>query len=150
MFGSFATGLCLQHSDIDIAIVDAPFLPTMVNMSMSHASSFLLRELGSYLKPLEWCESYNVVAMASVPVLKCQYQPISNSQITDSSLRVQSISIDITIGGIMGTTYKWNQSHKIGGRVNQHTGGAAREYVLEKIQELPALAPLVSSLKIKH
>ena len=151
MFGSFASGLCLQHSDVDLAIVDAPFVPSMVNMSMSQISAFLLKEIGSFLKFQKWCMNYNVIDTASVPVLKCCYQPLA--RLPDSSLSMPLISIDITIGGIRGTAYEWNQAYRFGGSDklstmgkfrNHHTGGGAREYVLQKIQELPALAPLVS------
>lgn len=149
VFGSFATGLCLQHSDVDLAVVNAPLLPSLVNMTTSQASSFLLRELGLLLKSSQCCDSYNVIANASVPVLKCYCRPIV--KISDPSLPVPSIAIDITIGGIENSSYEWKKVlngpnvGKLGAK--QHTGGAAREYVLGKIRELPALAPLVLLMK---
>lgn len=149
VYGSFATGLCLQHSDVDLAVVNAPLLPALVNMTTSQASSFLLRELGLSLKAAQCCESYNVIANASVPVLKCLCRPII--KLSDPSLSVPSIAIDITIGGIKNSSYEWKQVLK-GPNMGksgpkQHTGGAAREYVLGKILELPALAPLVLVMK---
>ncbi|MCO5562331.1 hypothetical protein L7F22_015957 [Adiantum nelumboides] len=149
VYGSFATGLCLQHSDVDLAVVNAPLLPALVNMTTSQASSFLLRELGLSLKVAQCCESYNVIANASVPVLKCLCRPFI--ELSDPSLPVPSIAIDITIGGIENSTYEWKQLLK-GSNLcklgpKQHTGGAAREYVLRKVRELPALAPLVLVMK---
>eukprot|EP00250_Pteridium_aquilinum_P013731 c21538_g1_i1 orf=1-2763(-) len=166
VFGSFATGLCLQHSDVDIAVVNAPLSPALVNMTTSQASSFLLRELGVSLKSSECCESYNVIANASVPVLKCYCRPIVN--LSDPSLPVPPIAIDITIGCVENRSHEWKQAFrgpnvgKLGARqhaggargpnggklgAQQHTGGAAREYVLSKARELPALAPLVLLMK---
>ncbi|KAI5075289.1 hypothetical protein GOP47_0009365 [Adiantum capillus-veneris] len=149
VYGSFATGLCLQHSDVDLVVVNAPLLPALVNMTTSQASSFLLRELGLSLKAAQCCENYNVIANASVPVLKCLCRPII--KLLDPSLPVPSIAIDITIGGIENSSYEWKQVLKVSnlGKLGpkQHTGGAAREYVLRKIRELPALAPLVLVMK---
>lgn len=149
VFGSFATGLCLQHSDVDLAIVNAPLLPSLANMTTSQASSFLLRELGLSLKASKCCDSYKVIANASVPVLKCYCRPIVN--ISDPSFWVPSVAMDITVGAIKDSNYEWDDGlgdphvRRLG--YQQHMGGAARQYVLGKIRELPALAPLVLLLK---
>lgn len=77
-----------------------------------------------------------MIETASVPVLKCSYQPVTH--IPDFS-----ISIDITIGRASRRGGSGKDS-KIGKHENRHMGVGAREYVLQKVQEFPALAPLVS------
>lgn len=155
VFGSFATGLCLQHSDVDLAVVGAPLLPSLESLSLAQASAFLIRELASALEEYEWCESINVLDTASMPVLKCHCRPFV--ELMDSHMSTPSIAIDITIGGIRSSDSVQNlpstfmdspdQVSSIGKFGTRHTGGTAREYVLQRIWDLPALAPLVLLLK---
>lgn len=150
VFGSFATGLCLQHSDVDLAVVGAPPLPTSEWLSTTQASAILIRELASALGIYEWCESINVIDTATMPVLKCHCRPFV---ILTNTSRTRAIAIDVTIGGTRDRDSVWNQATKGGESAHQvprvgrfgtrHTGGAAREYVLQKLWDLPALAPLV-------
>ncbi|KAH7291470.1 hypothetical protein KP509_29G018000 [Ceratopteris richardii] len=147
VYGSFATGLCLQHSDVDLAVINAPLLPALLNMTTSQACSFLLRDLGALLKAAKCCDSYNVIANAAMPVLKCLCRPTIN--LSDHSLPVSEIAVDITIGGIENSKYQWKRTCNgaVVDRSKQHTGGSARDYVVSKIRELPALAPLIFVVK---
>ncbi|MCO5575584.1 hypothetical protein L7F22_029386 [Adiantum nelumboides] len=142
VFGSFATGLCLQHSDVDLAVVDAPRLPCSENLSIAQVSASLIRELAAGLKMYEWCESINPLDTASMPVLKCLCRPFNPPSST-----TPAIAVDITIGGTRNVAACADQVLRPGKFITRHTGGAAREYVLQKIRELPALAPLVLLLK---
>lgn len=142
VFGSFATGLCLQHSDVDLAVVDAPRLPCSENLSIAQVSASLIRELAAGLKTYEWCESINPLDTASMPVLKCLCRPFGTCSST-----TPAIAVDITIGGTRNPAMSADQAPRPGKFITRHTGGAAREYVLQKIEELPALAPLVLLLK---
>lgn len=147
VFGSFATGLCLHHSDVDLAVVDAPLIFPSESLSTAQASALLIRKLASALGAYEWCESINVLDSASMPVLKCHCRP--NSELLDS---VPSIAVDITIGGMRSreatrVMVRADDAQRIGKFGSWHTGGTAREYVLQKIQDLPALGPLVLLLK---
>ena len=150
MFGSFATGLCLQHSDVDLAVIDAPRETSLGKLTMTQASSDLVRKLAEALRTYEWCESINPLDTASMPVLKCLCRPFAP---TENAQLVAPIAVDITIGGMINSYYSWSsvaqipnstvQAPRPGKFSSRHTGGAAREYVLHKIRELPALAPLV-------
>eukprot|EP00250_Pteridium_aquilinum_P012734 c20909_g2_i1 orf=1045-3201(+) len=151
VFGSFATGLCLQHSDVDLAVVDAPRLPNSESLSIAQVSASLIRNLAAGLKTYEWCESINPLDTASMPVLKCLCKPFGKSSST-----TPAIAVDITIGGTRNSNVgcptargmeNTDQASRPGKFITRHTGGAAREYVLQKIRELPALAPLVLLLK---
>lgn len=151
VFGSFATGLCLQHSDVDLAVVDAPRVPGSESLTIAQVSATLIRELASGLKAHEWCESINPLHTASMPVLKCLCRPSRASSST-----TPAIAVDITIGGTRNSYANCptpqaketaGQAPRPGRFISRHTGGAAREYVLQKIRELPALAPLVLLLK---
>ncbi|KAH7447957.1 hypothetical protein KP509_01G129400 [Ceratopteris richardii] len=149
VYGSFATGLCLQHSDVDLAILNVP-LPLLANSSESQASASLLKELGLSLKAAKHCDSINVIANASVPVLKCLFRP--TMELSSSLSSLDGISIDITIGDTQRSTQSDQQHVRKSTNMNRlksirHTGGPARDYVIRKIQELPALAPLVFVLK---
>ncbi|KAH7331649.1 hypothetical protein KP509_20G045600 [Ceratopteris richardii] len=155
VYGSFATGLCLQHSDVDLAVMDAPCLPSMQDMSIAQASACLIRELSEALRNCDWCESINSLDTASMPVLKCFWQPFGSS--VSSSSMAPTIAVDITIGSICNSYLNENSTAQVfdpaecravpGKPRTRHTGGAAREYVLHKLQELPALSPLVLLLK---
>ncbi|KAH7301654.1 hypothetical protein KP509_23G036600 [Ceratopteris richardii] len=139
VFGSFATGLCLQHSDVDLAIIDPPRLSSE-DLSIAQVSPSLIRELAAGLRQYEWCESINPLETASMPVLKCLCRPFASLLSTNPA-----IAVDITIGGSR------NSARSTDGFAEEfiscHTGGAARDYVLKKILDLTALAPLVLLLK---
>ncbi|MCO5557022.1 hypothetical protein L7F22_010577 [Adiantum nelumboides] len=155
VFGSFATGLCLQHSDVDLAVIDAPQISSTESLSIAQASACLVRELAETLKSYEWCESIKPLDTASMPVLKCLCRPFGSS--ADTSTKASTVAVDITIGGMRNSYFSWNPAAQVldaadhvpvpGKVMSRHTGGAAREYVLHKIEELPALAPLVLLLK---
>lgn len=130
--------MCLQHSDVDLAVVDAPRLPGSESLTIAQVSATLIRELAAGLKTYEWCESINPLDTASMPVLKCLCRPFGALSTTPA------IAVDITIGGTRNSYA--DQAPRPGKFITRHTGGAAREYVLQKIRELPALAPLVCHL----
>ncbi|KAH7425844.1 hypothetical protein KP509_11G073500 [Ceratopteris richardii] len=142
VFGSFATGLCLQHSDVDLAVIDAPRIPSSENLSFAQVSAMLIRELAAGLRNHSWCESINPLETASMPVLKCFCRPFS-----PFSTSTPAIAVDITIGGTRNISASADRTPGPGKLITRHTGGTAREYVLQKINELPALAPLVLLLK---
>ena len=152
VFGSIATGLCLQHSDVDIVVIDAPRDRFSDSMPAAVMSASLIRELAMELKNHEWCESINPLETASMPVLKCRCRSRTLVEVSLAS----SIAVDITIGGRGGES-SWcgslappqalerntEQCQRVDKATTYHTGSAARDYVLHKIREFPALAPLV-------
>jgi hypothetical protein len=154
VFGSFATGLCLQHSDVDLAVTNAPQEQSLEQSSekvtITQASARLIRKLAAALREYEWCESINPLDTASMPVLKCLCRAFPSATNTQM---MAPIAVDITIGGMMSNDFSRSSVPQDSNAMRQvpwqgkfssrHTGGAAREYVLHKIRELPALAPLV-------
>eukprot|EP00249_Psilotum_nudum_P030610 c43397_g1_i1 orf=1-1077(+) len=125
-------------------------------LSVAEASALLVRQLAQGLQSYRWCESISVIDTTSVPVLKCKCRS-TDQQSTFESSSLPCVSIDITIGEMRNSDSVENNSQmrlmtfgkiaRVGKFGNSHTGGEAREYVLHKIQDLPALVPLVLLLK---
>ncbi|KAJ7565922.1 hypothetical protein O6H91_02G081300 [Diphasiastrum complanatum] len=151
VFGSFSTGLCLAHSDVDVA-VDLPrsFVNTnFLTSSRPHAAAHLIRELAACLHQYSWCESLATIETAAMPVIKLQCRPfITDSESTKAT--TSPIAIDITIGGriheVTKISHAKSEMSNAAPRV-AHNGAAAREYVIGKLRQLPALAPLVLVMK---
>ncbi|CAK9272135.1 unnamed protein product [Sphagnum jensenii] len=117
VFGSFATGLCLPHSDVDVVVLDSPpppDTPETTALLGARALAPLIRVLGTTLKEYEWCESLITIDSASMPVIKLRCRP--------------------SIASFEAAT-------------KSHNGTSAREYVIERLRQFPALAPLVLLLK---
>ncbi|CAM6092476.1 unnamed protein product [Calypogeia fissa] len=159
VFGSFATGLCLHHSDVDVVVVDAPPPEEVLgNPSLSGARLLtpLIRALASALKENDWCEGLNTIETASMPVIKLRCCPIAEGVPASSP-----VAIDITIGGKRSESFAGIRqtsvqkegnptkpvNHRFEAARNAHNGAAAREFVIERLRQLPALAPLVLLLK---
>ena len=155
VFGSYATGLCLSQSDVDVVVVDAP-PPVETAETAGLTGTRLLapsiRLLGSALGEYGWCKSIATIESATMPVIKLHCRPRVGS--ADGEGRV--VKIDITIGGKKmggeGVGALGSSEGGEGGRaVNPnyeaasrfHNGAAAREYVIQRLQQQPALAPLV-------
>jgi hypothetical protein len=156
VFGSYATGLCLPHSDVDVVVVDAP-PPVETAETAGLTGTRLLapsiRLLGSALRDYEWCESIATIESATMPVIKLHCRP--SVSCLDPGAPV--VKIDITIGGKkMGgegggsaagssegaeSSRQVNSKYEVASRF--HNGAAAREYVIKRLHEQPALAPLV-------
>jgi hypothetical protein len=134
-------------------VIDAPWKQYSDSMPAAVTSAALIRELATELKTHEWCESIITLENASMPVLKCRCRPQSSVEVSLAS----SIAVDITIGGRGAERNSWygsstpsksmehttEQSTRVDKFTTYHTGSAARDYVLCKIREFPALAPLV-------
>ncbi|KAH8950107.1 hypothetical protein BDL97_10G066900 [Sphagnum fallax] len=169
VFGSFATGLCLPHSDVDVVVVDSPPLPDTPEtaaLSGARALAPLIRVLGTALRGYEWCESLNTIDSASMPVIKLRCRPsIKSVEGCQPTSPPTSVAIDITIGG-RKTGSPGGRSQEAAERpggsgggeslqiiakfeaaTKSHNGAAAREYVIERLRQFPALAPLVLLLK---
>ncbi|GAQ80715.1 Nucleotidyl transferase domain containing protein [Klebsormidium nitens] len=221
IFGSFSTGLCLPHSDVDLAVVGAPPPPIeLANVPGGRPLVPLIRELAAVLRTSPWLDTLTTIETASMPVIKLRCKPgwendsapggseesgstggtetdaskggaeesqsqgdAEKSQSTGSPEEGESVSgaakeneeapgkesdaeerqseasggerspsqappvaIDITImgrrGQPMGTDGKEGPPPK-----SQHNGASARQFVIERLQRLPALAPLVLLLK---
>ncbi|CAK9859660.1 unnamed protein product [Sphagnum jensenii] len=169
VFGSFATGLCLPHSDVDVVVVDSPPLPDTPEtaaLSGARALAPLIRVLGTALRGYEWCESLNTIDSASMPVIKLRCRPsIKSVEGCQPTSPPTSVAIDITIGGrktgspggrSQGAAERPGGSGggeslqiiaKFEAATKSHNGAAAREYVIERLRQFPALAPLVLLLK---
>ncbi|KAH9550323.1 hypothetical protein CY35_10G065600 [Sphagnum magellanicum] len=169
VFGSFATGLCLPHSDVDVVVVDSPPLPDTPEtaaLSGARALAPLIRVLGTALRGYGWCESLNTIDSASMPVIKLHCRPsITSVEGCQPTSPTTSVAIDITIGGRKtGSPGGRNQeaaerpgssgggeslqiNAKFEAATKSHNGAAAREYVIERLRQFPALAPLVLLLK---
>ncbi|KAL3681183.1 hypothetical protein R1sor_024139 [Riccia sorocarpa] len=160
VFGSFATGLCLQNSDVDVVVVDAPTppdTPEIAALSGARLLCPLIRALSASLKEHEWCEGINTIETASMPVIKLRCRPVKATGFSSEP----PVAIDVTIGGRRSENFagmSQANSRKEGNGSkhlnlafevarNAHNGAAAREYVIEKLRQLPALAPLVLLMK---
>ncbi|KAG0616578.1 hypothetical protein M758_5G126500 [Ceratodon purpureus] len=160
VFGSYATGLCLSHSDVDVVVVDAPpplETPETVGLTGTRLLAPSIRLLGSALRDYEWCKSIATIDSATMPVIKLHCRPSVLS--LDPGAPV--VKIDITIGGkkmggeAVGGAAQNSEGVESSGQVNPnyeaasrfHNGAAAREYVIKRLHQQPALAPLVLLLK---
>ncbi|CAI5990785.1 unnamed protein product, partial [Closterium sp. NIES-65] len=80
VFGSFATGLALAHSDVDVAVINAPpppaDLPELATLSGARISAPLIRQLAAALKKQPWCESLHTIETARIPVIKLKCRPL--------------------------------------------------------------------------
>ncbi|CAI5475418.1 unnamed protein product, partial [Closterium sp. Yama58-4] len=80
VFGSFATGLALAHSDVDVAVINAPpppaDLPELASLSGARISAPLIRQLAAALKKQPWCESLHTIETARIPVIKLKCRPL--------------------------------------------------------------------------
>lgn len=156
MFGSYATGLCLSHSDVDVVVVDAPpplETPETAGLTGTRLLAPSIRLLGSALRDYEWCKSIATIDSATMPVIKLHCRPLVSS--LDPGAPV--VKIDITIGGkkmggeaVAGAAQnsegvegsrQVNSNYEVASRF--HNGAAAREYVIKRLHQQPALAPLV-------
>ncbi|KAL2620746.1 hypothetical protein R1flu_000951 [Riccia fluitans] len=160
VFGSFATGLCLQNSDVDVVVVDAPTppdTPEIASLSGARLLCPLIRALSTSLKEREWCEAINTIETASMPVIKLRCRPVKGNGFSSEP----PVAIDVTIGGrrsenFAGVSQSNSRKDSAGSKHvnlafevarNAHNGAAAREFVIEKLRQLPALAPLVLLMK---
>ncbi|KAG6541734.1 hypothetical protein Mapa_016746 [Marchantia paleacea] len=160
VFGSFATGLCLQHSDVDVVVVDAPTppdTPEIAALSGARLLCPLIRALSASLKDYEWCEGINTIETASMPVIKLRCRPVKANGFSSEP----PVAIDVTIGGRRSENFagviQGNPRHEAKANKplnhafelarNAHNGAAAREFVIEKLRQFPALAPLVLLMK---
>jgi hypothetical protein len=149
--------------------VDSPPLPDTPEtaaLSGARALAPLIRVLGTALRGYEWCESLNTIDSASMPVIKLRCRPsIKSVEGCQSTSPPTSVAIDITIGG-RKTGSPGGRSQEAAERpggsgggeslqiiakfeaaTKSHNGAAAREYVIERLRQFPALAPLVLLLK---
>ncbi|XP_024519511.1 uncharacterized protein LOC9629856 isoform X2 [Selaginella moellendorffii] len=150
VFGSFATGLCLPHSDVDVVVLDTPAPPVLADGGYG-ARGFLplIRSLAAEFKEHHrWCKSLMTIETASMPVIKLCCDPFPDVASDDAP----PVAIDVTLGGKSrgGSRTSSSSSKKRPGAISPaivHNGAAAREYVLDKLRQLPALAPLVLLMK---
>eukprot|EP00850_Spirogloea_muscicola_P006828 SM000033S12349 [mRNA] locus=s33:280481:289861:+ [translate_table: standard] len=169
VFGSYATGLALPHSDVDVAVVQAPPPPMSAEgayLQGPRTFAPLIRQLSASLQGRDWCESLVTIETASIPVVKlrCRVLPKADAAsprtaeavapaAEDSEDAVTSIvAIDITISGSRlaevsdssgdpAAVAEWN--NKLRAAQGAHNGAAAREYIIERLHQMPALGPLV-------
>ncbi len=139
-----------------------PDTPETAALSGARALAPLIRVLGTALRGYEWCESLNTIDSASMPVIKLRCRPsIKSVEGCQPTSPPTSVAIDITIGGRKtGSPGGRNQeaaerpggsrggeslqiNAKFEAATKSHNGAAAREYVIERLRQFPALAPLV-------
>jgi hypothetical protein len=150
---------------VDVVVVDSPPLPDTPEtaaLSGARALAPLIRVLGTALRGYGWCESLNTIDSASMPVIKLHCRPsITSVEGCQPTSPTTSVAIDITIGGRKtGSPGGRNQeaaerpgssgggeslqiNAKFEAATKSHNGAAAREYVIERLRQFPALAPLV-------
>ncbi|XP_057867690.2 uncharacterized protein LOC131074957 isoform X1 [Cryptomeria japonica] len=133
VYGSFATGLCISQSDIDVVVVGCQ---TALETTLEKEGTLsLIRKLAKQLTGCSWCEGLYTIESAPIPVIKLNCNPTVVVSSNEGSC-LEPIAIDITIGGRNGLTDK-----------NIHSGVHAREFVLHKLHQFPSLVPLVLLLK---
>lgn len=156
VFGSYATGLCLSQSDVDVVVVDAP-PPVETAETAGLTGTRLLapsiRLLGAALRGYEWCKSISTIDSATMPVIKLHCRP----SVSCLSAVSPVVKIDITIGGRkmrregavgavqssggLESVRQVSSNYELASQF--HNGAAAREYVIKRLHQHPALAPLV-------
>ena len=160
VFGSYATGLCLSHSDVDVVVVDAPAPPETPETSSLFGTRSLapsIRLLGAALQTHDWCDNITTIESATMPVIKLHWKATVSSGDGQYSPSPSVVKMDITIGGKRtgsleaAQTTQGNEVSVGSKQVNSkfeaatkiHNGAATREYVIERLRQQPALAPLV-------
>lgn len=173
VFGSFATGLALPNSDVDVAIVNTPpppDSPETLSLPGARINAPLIRHLAPLLQKQEWCESIYTIETARIPVIKLKCQPVVQG-LAEETARLAAlgkgkkagapkgdtapllpVAMDITIAGrhqnvlegLENVSAEW--IGKLAEANMAHNGEAARDYVKDKLLSLPALAPLVQLL----
>jgi hypothetical protein len=141
-----------------VVVVDAPPpQEVLANPAISGARLLtpLIRALAAALKDNEWCDGLFTIETASMPVIKLRCNPT-----VEGVPGSPPVAIDITIGGKRSDTFAGVpqvavQKDGAAGKPvnprfeaarNAHNGAAAREFVIERLRQLPALAPLVCFL----
>jgi hypothetical protein len=149
---------------VDVVVLDSPpppDTPETTALLGARALAPLIRVLGTTLKEYEWCESLITIDSASMPVIKLRCRPSIASVEMPLPSPPPSVAIDITIGGrktgrsggvqaIDGpaaTGGSVQSNAKFEAATKSHNGTSAREYVIERLRQFPALAPLVPTLK---
>ncbi|KAJ7184006.1 hypothetical protein O6H91_Y539800 [Diphasiastrum complanatum] len=149
VFGSFATGLCLPHSDIDIVVMNAsPSEILESTLAGGKPAAILIRKLAAALREKDWCYSVITIHTASMPVIKLRCNP-PEGKVADRILR-SSVAVDITIDEkscVTGGKGKKVMIPKAEATKSIHNGVSTRKYVIERLQQIPALAPLVLLMK---
>ncbi|KAH9305806.1 hypothetical protein KI387_010210 [Taxus chinensis] len=150
VYGSFATGLCLTHSDLDMVVVDGLCRAPLETILPDGASLSLIRVLAKQLRLCTWCEHLEIRESSSMPVINLNFKP-SIIVSSDEGSCLVPIAIDITFEGRRnGPTKNEDHDHsnvKPETENNSHSGVKAREFVLHKLHQFPSLAPLVLLLK---
>ncbi len=148
---------------MDVVVLDSPpppDTPETTALLGARALAPLIRVLGTALKEYEWCESLITIDSASMPVIKLRCRPSIASVEMPLPSPPPSVAIDITIGGRKtgrsGGVQATDGPAAAGGSVQSnakfeaatksHNGTSAREYVIERLRQFPALAPLVPTL----
>lgn len=112
LFGSFSTGLCLKHSDVDLAVINAPPVPShppnVLPCPPPEHSTLrgLIRSLAAYLENKSWCKEIKTIDTAYMPVIKLRARPadvLENEQLLENKREVSEeeanffVAVDITI-----------------------------------------------------
>ena len=112
LFGSFSTGLCLKHSDVDLAVINAPPVPShppnVLPCPPPEHSTLrgLIRSLAAYLENRNWCKEIKTIDTAYMPVIKLRARPadvLETEQILENKKEVSEeeanflVAVDITI-----------------------------------------------------
>lgn len=78
VFGSFATGLCLSHSDVDLVVIDESCRAPISKLEIPTAErgpASLIRVLAELLRECSWCKGLTTVESAPIPVIRLNCKP---------------------------------------------------------------------------
>jgi len=189
VFGSYATGLALPYSDVDVAVVRAPLplrTPLEVrSLSGARISAPLIRQLAKALQKQPWCESLYTIETGAHPSHQAAVQrgrrpaaanrqpwgggpgggqggggrglpeplarSLSPAPVPSTGMigpaRRETVKMDVTIamsrppGMPLGDEASKQLAAKLDAAAAAHNGAAAREFVMSRLKQYPALAP---------
>jgi predicted nucleotidyltransferase len=138
VFGSYATGLLLPHSDIDLvcALTRAP---------PAAAVAALTKELSSVCYPpawltppqMPWCASCKAIESASIPLVKCDIRPELSPPYAHLRGPTPPVACDVSFA----------DAAALASGTAPHVGVRVRDFVLEALAAYPIVRPLNLVLK---
>mmetsp|Transcript_60820 Transcript_60820/g.143488 ORF Transcript_60820/g.143488 Transcript_60820/m.143488 type:complete len:383 (+) Transcript_60820:2-1150(+) len=141
VYGSFATGLYLPHSDVDVVVMGA----------QPSAGKSALQQLAERLKGMPWCRNMNAIETASVPVIKLLAdvalldagdgeleRDVDKERGEGEEAKDRCIAVDVTL---------YSDKEHLQSIGVSYSPIDCREFAVAELQAYPAIRPLVLVLK---
>jgi len=135
MYGSMATGLALPYSDVDIAVLNAPYDSS-------------LELLGCALQQEKFVKECKVISTARVPVIKLVVNLAKLGVTTETPIGMEEMKVDVTLDTMEKPTLE-NEEQKEHRKVSLVKNGVSFvEWAHQRMREVPALKPVALIMKM--